>query len=150
MSEQPGEVTMRVAAAAVAFCLLAGPGYSQDKSSIEKLNDAFCQAFNKGDMASLSKMYTDDAYLLPPGAPMMRGRDDIQKYWTAGGEQVGDLKLTTEDVKPLGTDVAREIGTFSVKTKGQQQQEATGKYVVLWQKVGGEWKLATDIWNMDK
>jgi uncharacterized protein (TIGR02246 family) len=150
MPERREEVTMRVAAAVVAFCLLAGPSYSQDKASIEKLNDAFSQAFNKGDMAALAKMYTEDAYLLPPGAPMMRGREDIQRYWTAGGEQIGDLKLTTEDVKPLGTDTAREIGSFSVKTKSQQQQELAGKYVVVWRKVGSDWKLATDIWNMNK
>jgi uncharacterized protein (TIGR02246 family) len=149
MPALPGEVIMRVTAVVVAFCLLAGPGYSQDKASIEKLNDAFSQAFNSGDMGSLSRMYTEDAYLMPPGAPMMRGRSDIQKYWTAGSEQVGDLKLTTEDVKVLGTDAAREIGSFRLKTKGQQQ-EVTGKYVVVWQKVGADWKLATDIWNMNE
>jgi len=141
---------MRAAATVVAFVLLASPSYSQDKAGIEKLNDAFAQAFNTGDMGSLARMYTEDAYLLPPGAAMMRGREDIQKYWRAGSEQVGDLKLTTEDVKPLGTDAAREIGSFSLRTKVQQPQEVAGKYVVVWQKVGGDWKLATDIWNMDK
>jgi hypothetical protein len=25
-----------------------------------------------------------------------------------------------------------------------------GKYVVVWHKVGREWKLGTDIWNADK
>jgi len=58
--------------------------------------------------------------------------------------------LTTVDVKPLGTDAAREVGTFSLKTKGQSQQELIGKYVVVWQKVGSDWKLATDIWNTNK
>ena len=58
--------------------------------------------------------------------------------------------MTTVDVKPLGTDAAREVGTFSLKTKGQSQQELIGKYVVVWQKVGSDWKLATDIWNTNK
>ena len=44
-------------------------------------------------------------------------------------------------------DAAREIGTFMLKTKGAQPQEIAGKYVVIWQKVGSDWKLATDIWN---
>ena len=39
---------------------------------------------------------------------------------------------------------------FSLKTKGSQVQEVAGKYVVIWQKVGSDWKLATDIWNTDK
>ncbi len=133
-----------------AFCVVAAPGYAQDKATIEKLNDAFAQAFNAGDMAALAGMYTSDAYLLPPQADLMRGRDAIQTFWKAAGEQVGDLKLTAVDVKPLGPDAAREVGTFTLKTKGQQQQEVAGKYVVVWQKVGNDWKLATDIWNMNK
>jgi len=90
-------------------------------------------------------MYTDDAYLMPPQADLVRGRDGIQQFWKGASGQVGDMKLTTVDVKPFGTDAAREIGTFSLKTKGQQQQEVVGKYVVLWQKVGSDWKLATDL-----
>ena len=62
-------------------------------------------------------------------------------------ERVGDPKLTTLDVKSLGPNTAREIGTFSFKTKAPSPQEVTGKYVVVWEKVGNDWKLASDIWN---
>ena len=65
-------------------------------------------------------------------------------------EQVGDPKLTTVDVKPLGPSAAREIGTFVLKTKGPTPQEVTGKYVVVWEKVGNDLKLTTDIWNEGK
>ena len=65
-------------------------------------------------------------------------------------EHVGDPKLTTLDVKPLGPSAAREIGTFNLKTKGPRPQEVSGKYVVVWEKVGNDWKLATDIWNEGK
>ena len=53
-------------------------------------------------------------------------------------------------VKALGPSAAREIGTFNLKTKGARPQEVTGKYVVLWENVGGDWKLATHIWNDGK
>jgi hypothetical protein len=36
-----------------------------------------------------------------------------------------------------------------LKTKGPTPKEIAGKYVVLWEKVGKDWKLATDIWNDD-
>ena len=42
---------------------------------------------------------------------------------------------------------AREIGTFSLRTKGEKPQEVAGKYVVVWEKDGNDWKLAADIWN---
>ena len=59
-------------------------------------------------------------------------------------------KLTTHDVQPLGPSAAREIGTFSLKTKGPIPQEMTGKFVVVWEKIGNDWKLAADIWNDGK
>ena len=65
-------------------------------------------------------------------------------------QPVGDPKISTLDVKRLGRSAAREIGTFSLKTKGPTPQEVTGKYVVVWQKVGRNWKLAVDIWNDGK
>ncbi len=141
---------MRVATLAAVLVLLAGPAAAQDKATIEKLNDAFEAAFNKGDFAAIGQFYTEDAYLLPPGSEMVKGRTNIQAFWTSAGEAMSDFKLTTLDVKPLGSDAAREVGTFSLMTKGQQRQQMTGKYVVVWQKVGSDWKLATDIWNSDK
>ena len=59
-------------------------------------------------------------------------------------------KLTTLDVMPLGPDAAREIGTVTLKTKGQPPQEVIGKYAVVWRKIDGQWKLVTDIWNTNK
>jgi len=67
--------------------------------------------------------------------------------WKSIAEQVGDPKLATVDVKLLGPSAAREIGTFSLKTKGSDPKSVTGKYVVVWEKEGNEWKLAADIWN---
>jgi ketosteroid isomerase-like protein len=63
---------------------------------------------------------------------------------------MGDAKLTTLDVLPLGRNAAREIGTVSLKTKSQPPQEVVGKYAVVWRKIDGRWKLATDIWNTNK
>ena len=120
------------------------------KATIEKLNDAFVSAFNKGDFAAVGAMYAEDATALPPGSSMINGRSNIQTFWTQAGQGISDVKLTTVDVKPLGPNSAREIGTFSLMTKGQQSQQVVGKYVVVWQKVGNDWKLATDIWNADK
>jgi len=62
-------------------------------------------------------------------------------------EKVSNPKVTTLEVKPLGPSAAREIGTFSLRTKGEKPQEVVGKYVVVWEKVGNDWKLAADIWN---
>jgi uncharacterized protein (TIGR02246 family) len=123
---------------------------AQEKAAIQNLNDQFTRAFNTGDIAAVAAHYTEDAVVLPPGAEMVMGRNAILTFRKAASEQIGDFKLTAVDVKPLGGDAAREIRAFSLRTKGSQPQEITGKYVVVWEKVGADWKIATDIWNINK
>ena len=72
---------MRLAALVAVSFALAGPALAQDQATIERLNDAFEVAFNKGDFASVASMYTEDAYLLPPGSEMAKGRNNIQAFW---------------------------------------------------------------------
>jgi uncharacterized protein (TIGR02246 family) len=132
-------------------CLSVGsPALAQNRATIEKLNDAWTAAFNKGDAAAVAALYTEDAYVLPPGSAMVKGRAAIEAFWRQAAQQMTDAKLTTLDVLPLGRSAAREIGTVTLKTKSQPPQEVVGKYVVVWRKVGRDWKLATDIWNTDK
>jgi uncharacterized protein (TIGR02246 family) len=141
---------MRIIALVIAFVAgLIVPGFAQ-QAEIEVVNAKLIDFFNKGDFAGIGSLYTEDATALPPGSPMAKGRAAIEVMWKSMAEQVGDPKLTTIDVKSLGPSAAREIGTFSLKTKGSTPREVTGKYVVVWEKVGSEWKLATDIWNEGK
>jgi ketosteroid isomerase-like protein len=119
------------------------PAFAQ-KAEIEAANAKWIELFNNGDFAGVAALYTADASAFPPGSPIVRGRDAIGAMW-----KVGDPKLTTLDVKPLGPAATREIGTFALKTKGPNPQEVTGKYVVIWEKVGNDW-LAADIWNDGK
>jgi uncharacterized protein (TIGR02246 family) len=128
----------------------AAPALAQNKATIEKLNDVWTAAFNKGDAAAVAALYTEDAYVLPPGSNMVKGRAAIEAFWRQAAQQMTDGKLTTIDVLPLGRSAAREIGTVTLKTKSQPPQEVVGKYVVVWRKIGRDWKLATDIWNTDK
>lgn len=140
----------RITWIALACLVCAAPALAQSKTAIQKLEDQWGAAFNAGDAGKVAAMYAEDAYVLPAGAPMAHGRDDIQKFWSGAMQQLGDVKCTTLDVKPLGRSGAREIGTCTFKTKGATPQDGALKYAVVWQKVNGQWLLNTDIWNMDK
>jgi len=141
---------MRRIALVIAFLAeLIAPAVAQ-KAEIEAVNAKWVELFNKGDFDGVASLYTDDATAFPPGSGMVKGRAAIGAMWKSMAEQVGDPKVITLDVKPLGPSAAREIGTFSLKTKGPTPQEVTGKYVVVWEKVGTDWKLAADIWNDGK
>ncbi len=138
---------MRTIALVIAFAVGLIATASAQKAEIEAVEAKWTEFFNKGDFAGIPSLYTTDATAFPPGSAMVQGGAAIGAMWKSMAEQVSDPKVTTLDVKPLGPSAAREIGTFSVKTKGPTPQEMTGKYVVVWEKVGNEWKLAADIWN---
>ena len=123
----------RIAPVIALVAALIAPAFAQ-KAEIEAVNAKWIDFFNKG----------------APGSGMVKGRAAIEALWKSMAEQVSDAKLTTLDVKPLGSSAAREIGTFNLKTKGPTPQEVTGKYVVVWEKIGSDWKLAADIWNDGK
>ena len=131
------------------FGLLTTPALAQTTAQIQKLNDQWMAAFNKGDAAAVAAMYTIDAYVLPDGREMVKGRPAIEALWKQQMAGATVEKITTLDVKPLGGNAAREIGTATMKTKDQPPQDVVIKYAVVWQKEGGQWKLLQDIWNMN-
>jgi uncharacterized protein (TIGR02246 family) len=141
---------MRKIVTVIAFVTgLVIPAFAQ-KAEIEAVNAKWVEFFNRGDFAGIASLYTEDATAFPPGSAMVKGRAAIEAMWKGMAEQVADPKLTALDVKPLGASAAREIGTFSLKTKGPEPKEISGKYVVVWEKIGNDWKLAADIWNDGK
>lgn len=141
---------MRRIALVVAFALaLVAPAFAQ-KAKIEAVNAKWMELFNKGDFDGVAQLYTIDAIAFPPGATLVRGRAAIGAMWKGMAEQVANPKVTTLDVKRLSPSAAREVGTFALTMKGPSPKEISGKYLVLWQRVQGDWKLAADIWNDGK
>ena len=141
---------MRMLALVIVFMAgLTAPAFAQN-AEIAAANAKWVALFNKGDFTGVASLYTDDATAFPPGSGMVKGRAAIAAMWKGMAEQVGDPKLTTIDVKRLGRFAVREIGTFSLKTKGPTPKEVIGKYVVVWEWARGSWKLAADIWNDGK
>src|SRR5215471_2839811 len=128
---------------------LIAPAFAQ-KAEIEAVNAKWIDYFNKSDFAGVASLYTEDATAFPPGSGMVKGRPGIEALWKGIAEKAGDPKLTTLDVKSLGPSAACEIGTFILMTKASPPQQVTGKYLVVWEKVGNDWKLAADIWNDGK
>jgi uncharacterized protein (TIGR02246 family) len=134
-----------VLGAAVVF--LAAPALAQSvRSEIEKANAAWTAAFNRGDAAGVAALYTEDAIVLPPGLPIVRGRADIEKLWQGAFASTKNPQLKTLEVTSFG-DAAREIGEVTVEKGGTP---SVGKYVVIWKKVGPNWMLETDIWNRNE
>jgi ketosteroid isomerase-like protein len=119
------------------------------RQGIDETNAGFMAAFGRGDpAAAVRETYTRNARILPPGAPMVEGRDGIAQFWTGAAQQLGitRVELSTVDVQPMG-DGAYEVGRGTLTLGGGQQVVA--KYVVVWRHEDGRWRWHVDIWNME-
>ena len=114
-------------------------------------NDLFnSQVFGKRNFDALDDVYTVDARILPPGAPMVSGRQAIKEFWSGLIQTVNAKSAVLEslDVIPTG-EGALEIGRarLTVESEGQDANEMEVKYVVYWRQEEGRWKWHVDIWN---
>ena len=138
---------MRRIALVVAFCLAALPGLAQDKAELQKVADRFVEAYAKGDLNAVLQLYAEDAAILPPQAPMVKGQSNVANFWKAEAQRAEIKQVTVVDAKALSNDMAHVIFTTVGQTRGQSPQEFEGKGAALAQKVGNEWKMLVHVWN---
>jgi uncharacterized protein (TIGR02246 family) len=144
-------MTRRIAVGLVALALalplpvLAQSGEADLRAQTEKMDRAWEKAYNAGDAAALTALYTKDAKVMAPGAEMASGTSAIQKLFAADIAQGAKNTLTLGDVVGFG-DYALETGTF-VATSAEGKHLDHGSFMTLLRKVDGGWKIHRDTWN---
>ena len=116
------------------------------RTDIATVNQAFEEAARGRDTERIAALYTTDAIVMPPDAPFVEGRENIQQFWSSAIQQMGlkNVRKNILDLEVVG-DRAYEVGeaVLTLASGG-----ATAKYVVVWKKVDGQCQLHRDIWNM--
>src|ERR1700720_4022012 len=123
------------------------------KLAMAATNNLFnSEVFGKRNFAALDQIYTSDARILPPGAPMVSGREAIKKFWSDLIQSVNAKSAVLASVDVILTgDGLVEIGrsTLTVEPQGQSTTQMEVKYVVYWRQEDGRWKWHVDIWNQN-
>jgi uncharacterized protein (TIGR02246 family) len=122
------------------------------RGDLAAINARVVRAYNAGDVAGFSRVFTPDAAIMPAGTPTVHGHAAITKFWQAGWDAgMRNLKLTTTELDVQG-DRASEVGLYEIDmkpAKGPTLHEK-GKYIVLWKRnAKGEWQWHRDIFNTD-
>ena len=118
------------------------------KDRVKAANKVLMGHLAAGNATGVAGCYTKKALLLPPGAPLLKGAKNIAGFWAGAIAQgVKSAVIKTQEVDELGS-TAIECGVFTLKGEGGAVLGA-GKYVVVWKKEGGAWKLHRDIFNAD-
>ncbi|MFL6779961.1 MAG: YybH family protein, partial [Sphingomicrobium sp.] len=114
--------------------------------------DQWLKLIKAKDAAGIAELYAEDGAVMPPNAPIGKGRAAIQQTWASMMQTPGfDLTIVPEQITVSSSgDMALDRGTYrlAIAPDGAAQSD-TGKYVVVWRKIGSEWKAAADIFNSD-
>lgn len=116
-------------------------------AEIGAANKEFAAFVAATDSIGLSNLYTQDAKVMMTGAPSINGRNNIQSTMS-GMMKSGISRLDLKTIEVWGTeDLITEEGEYSLFA-GETKVDY-GKYMVLWKKEEGKWKLHRDVISSD-
>jgi uncharacterized protein (TIGR02246 family) len=131
----------------VFLCLLL-PACSQKDTLPEGVTSAFEIAFTKHDLEGCLAVFTDDAQILPQHGPVISGREQITAYLKSTMTPVVSFNTDT-DMVLVRDDVAVEQGHFTIRNIRRGTDIELGKYMHVWRKVAGQWRLYRVMFNTD-
>jgi ketosteroid isomerase-like protein len=140
---------------ALAFCLSTAIqaqtyiGKDKDIQIILKNIKTFSQYYMDGDIKSLTACYTTDGKIFPGGSDIIEGLEAIEQKWALPeGVKILLHKVTPSEIR-IVKNYAYDYGYYEGETLKANGEKVSwkGKYVIVWRKVGKEWKIYLDIWN---
>ncbi|PWT95689.1 MAG: hypothetical protein C5B52_17385 [Bacteroidetes bacterium] len=116
------------------------------KKIIEEKNTAFAKAFVSGDSASMVNHYTVDGKIFPPNSEAVIGHAAIgpliSEYLKFG---IKEFRDETTALYGNEDNLIEEGNFFMGDGKGKTIDK--GKYIGIWKKIDGEWKVYSNMFN---
>jgi uncharacterized protein (TIGR02246 family) len=127
----------------LALPLLAG----SSESDIRKVMDDQVAAWNRGDIPGFMAGYDNSESTTFVGTSVVKGHAQVlarykQRYPTR--ENMGTLKFSDIEIRPLGGDHAAVIGRFHLDRTAAAGGESSGIFTLIFQKAKGQWKIILD------
>jgi ketosteroid isomerase-like protein len=147
----------------VFFLFAAKPSNQQESSTMNAISsienrsvidceiraavDRFMTIFKRGNAKEIVATYSQNPVVAAPFGDVVRGQSELLVFWQGVLDGPGMVLQSYDviDVQPLGDGFAAETTRF-VATIGGQRTE--GKYLVVWKREDGQWKLHLDAFNV--
>ena len=131
----------------------ARPDLGREAEAIRSLSRSWLAADVTRDVDRAVSFYAEDAVEMASNTPLVVGKEAIRNWyrsWLPDTSSGITFATNNVDVAAAG-DVAFERGTYRfVTTTSKGRDEDVGKYLTIWKKVAGEWKVAADMANSDR
>lgn len=116
------------------------------KKIIDEKTNKFTQAHITKDTAYLNHIFTQDAKAYPPNSDVVTGRaaiSAVNSEWV----NYGIKEFREESTSFYGNeDYLIDEGKYYLRY-GETDIIDKGKYINIWKKENGDWKIYSNIWN---
>ncbi len=127
------------------------PAFSDaDRDAIRAASSAWLEAYQANDWATVAEMYTEDAVVMPPNQPEIRGREAI-RTWFEENESGYSIEVEYVEIEGCG-DVAYVRGKYrlTIPVDGGEPIVDVGKLLDIRRRsADGSWLVARDMFSSD-
>lgn len=147
MQFQPRAGTwLPIAAMALAACQggsQAAVDQAAEAAAIMALEREWSAKFRGQDLEWILNLHATNARQFPPNAAPVVGREALRAQWEALFNLDASWEPTEAHVSASG-DMAYDFGTATINTA---EGPMPSKYLVVWVREGGAWKVAVDMFS---
>ena len=125
-----------------------------ERDALMQLSREWSQVAGTGDIEATLSYWAEDAVMMPPDMPPLRGKEAIRGF-VDGSSQIPGFSVRWE---PLEAHVSSsgdlayliERNQFSYQDSTGVQVSESNKVVTVWRKeADGTWRNVVDMWNAD-
>jgi ketosteroid isomerase-like protein len=151
MHTEPRGTWLAIAAVTLAAC----QGGSQqaavsdpavEAAAIMELQREWSAKFQEKDLEWIVNLHAANGRQFPPNAEPVVGREALRAQWEALFALDVSWESAEAHVSASG-DMAYDFGTVMINTP---EGPAPSKYLVVWVREGGEWKVAVDMFSANQ
>lgn len=149
-------IALRSAAFFTALGMLMGfqglTGQTAEEEGLIARFAAMNGALAAGDMDAIAEFYAEDFVRLPPGEAAVFTHDALREEFESFQAE-NDYSMDEFQIRrfKVSGDLGHTLATYtdSVTPKaGGETVTTSGRWVVMWRREGGSWKITAEIWNL--
>ena len=132
--------------------MLAACGEGQqietDLAGLREQGDALQIQLNIRDTAAIAAIYAANGSIMPPNVEAIKGREAIEAFWVEFLASGNIVNIGDPQVRASG-NIGYRVGAYTIASPYNQLIDK-GKYVEVWHRGEGGWRLMYDIFNSDR
>jgi len=124
-------------------------GKRKEIQKILKTRERFNQYYVNGESQKVVESYTPDGKIFPNRTDIIEGTKDLKKFWSfLENAEINKLDVIIEEIR-IAKKIAYEYGYYEIQMINDKGKivSVKGKHVIVWKKIGKDWKMYLDIWN---